>query len=551
MSISRRKLIKNAGVIGATGLVATKTGAMSSKPAKGDVAPKDHQYFNHGVASGDPLFDRVILWTRVTPFKFKSSIKVKWKIANDINMQQIVNSGEFTTNDKRDYTVKVDANGLMPGSWYYYQFSVDGKTSMVGRTKTAEETGLDSLRLAVVSCSSLPHGYFNVYRALAQRNDLDAIVHLGDYIYEYGQGQYGNAKLDDVRALQPAHEIKTLEDYRTRHAQYKADEDLQAAHQQYPFIVTWDDHEFANDTWVAGAQNHQKDEGDFFKRKAAAKQAYFEWMPIRVQPEDFEAVYRVIKYGNLVDLIMLDTRIEGRDEQLGIFHQHERHDPNRTLLGFDQEQWLHNQLSTSTAQWKILGQQVMIQHRASIALPDKLGGGLSFFLDSWDGYTSTRKRLFNHVKENKIDNFVVLTGDIHSTWVADLCPDPYDPEQYNRFTGEGAIGVEFVTPSITSPALPPVVGDIAAAAFVANSPHLKFCDMVSHGFFILDVTKDRAQADWYFMDTIEKEYISHNHAVSYQTINKQNKLSRVSVPAKNRENSASLVPNYKYVFRNN
>lgn len=551
MSISRRKLIKNAGVIGATGLVATKAGAMSSMPPKGDIAPKAHQYFNHGVASGDPLFDRVILWTRVTPFKFKSSIKVQWKIATDINMQNVVNSGEFTTNEKRDYTVKVDANGLMPGSWYYYQFSVGGRKSMLGRTKTAEETGLDRLRLAVVSCSSLPHGYFNVYRALAKRNDLDAIVHLGDYIYEYGQGQYGNAKLDDVRALQPAHEIKTLEDYRTRHAQYKADEDLQAAHQQYPFIVTWDDHEFANDTWVAGAENHNKGEGDFFKRKAAAKQAYFEWMPIRVQPEDFEAVYRVIKYGNLVDLIMLDTRIEGRDEQLNILHQHERHDPNRTLLGFDQEQWLHNQLSTSTAQWKILGQQVMIQHRASIALPDKLGGGLSFFLDSWDGYTSTRKRLFNHVKENKIDNFVVLTGDIHSTWVADLCPDPYDFEQYNRFTGEGAIGVEFVTPSITSPALPPVIGDIAAAAFVANSPHLKYCDMVHHGYFILDVTKEKAQADWFFIDTIEKESIQCTHAVSYKSVNKQNKLTKVAKPTEVKPHDVALVPNYKYVFRNN
>lgn len=545
MSISRRNLIKNAGVIGATGLVASQAGAMSSMPQK-----PDHLYFYHGVASGDPLADRVVLWTRVTPVADEASLTVKWKIATDMTMQQVVNSGEFKTTPVRDYTVKVDADGLMPGSWYYYQFSINGKKSVVGRTKTADETGLDRLRLAVVSCSSFPHGYFNVYRALAQRNDLDAIVHLGDYIYEYGQGQYGNSKLNNARALKPAHEIKTLDDYRTRHAQYKTDKDLQAAHQQYPFIVTWDDHEFANDTWVEGAQNHQKNEGNFFKRKAAAKQAYFEWMPIRVQPEEFEAVYRVIKYGNLVDLIMLDTRIEGRDEQLGIFHQHERHDPNRTLLGFDQEQWLHNQLSASTAKWKILGQQVMIQHRASIALPDKLGGGLSFFLDSWDGYTSTRKRLFNHVKENEIDNFVVLTGDIHSTWVADLCPDPYDWEQYNRFTGEGAIGVEFVTPSVTSPALPPVIGDIAAAAFVANSPHLKYCDMVHHGFFILDVTKERAQADWFFMNTIEKEYVSYRHAVSYKSVNKQNKLSKATAPVEVVANSAPLVPNYKNTFRN-
>lgn len=548
MSISRRKLIKKAGVIGATGLVATKAGAMSSKPPKGTMPPQKHHYFNHGVASGDPLFDRVILWTRVTPVK-ERSLTVKWKIATDMKMQHVVNEGEFKTTAARDFTVKVDADGLMPDTWYYYQFSVGTKKSMTGRTKTAAETGLERLRLAVVSCSSFPHGFFNVYRALAKRNDLDAIVHLGDYIYEYAQGKYGNAKLNDVRASKPAHEIVSLEDYRTRHAQYKMDEDLQAAHQQYPFIVTWDDHEFADNTWKEGAANHQKHEGDFFKRKAAAKQAYFEWMPIRVQPEKFEPVYRVIKYGNLVDLIMLDTRIEGRDEQLNLFQHHERHDPNRTLLGFDQEQWLHNQLSTSTAQWKVLGQQVMIQHRASIALPDKLGGGLSFFLDSWDGYTSTRKRLFEHVRDNKIDNFVVLTGDIHSTWVADLCPDPYDLKQYNRFTGEGAIGVEFVTPSITSPALPPVIGDIAAAAFVANSPHLKYCDMVRNGFFILDVTKEKAQADWYFIDTIEKESIQYEHAVSYKSVNKQNKLTKAAKPDSVKLNKAELVPNYKYVYR--
>lgn len=548
MSISRRKLIKKAGVIGATGLVATKAGAMSSKPPKGTMPPKEHNYFNHGVASGDPLSDRVILWTRVTPVK-EHSLTVKWKVATDMKMQQVVNEGEFKTTAARDFTVKIDADGLMPDTWYYYQFSVGNKKSMTGRTKTAAETGLERLRLAVVSCSSYPHGYFNVYRALAKRNDLDAIVHLGDYIYEYAQGKYGNAKLNDVRASNPSHEIVSLEDYRTRHAQYKMDEDLQAVHQQYPFIVTWDDHEFADNTWKDGAANHQKQEGDFFKRKAAAKQAYFEWMPIRVQPQQFEAVYRVIKYGNLVDLIMLDTRIEGRDEQLNLFQHHERHDPNRTLLGFDQEQWLHNQLSSSTAQWKVLGQQVMIQHRASIALPDKLGGGLSFFLDSWDGYTSTRQRLFEHVKENKIDNFVVLTGDIHSTWVADLCPDPYDLKQYNRFTGEGAIGVEFVTPSVTSPALPPVIGDIASAAFVANSPHLKYCNMVRNGFFILDITKERTQADWYFIDTIEKESIQYEHAVSYKSVNKQNKLTKATKPASVRTNTAELVPNYKYVYR--
>lgn len=541
MSLSRRNLLKRAGMVGATAAVSGQALGMTSKPVD-PLAEKEIVDFGHGVASGDPLSDRVILWTRISP-QIEAPVSVKWRICEDVEMENEVNSGTFTTDASRDFTVKVDADGLLPNTWYYYQFEAGATKSEIGRTKTAAESGLDRLRLAVVSCSSFPHGYFNVYRVLSERNDLDAIVHLGDYIYEYEQGHYDDQKLREQRALLPKHEIVSLTDYRQRHNLYKRDLDLQAVHQQYPFIVTWDDHEFANDTWKDGAENHNEADGDWIARKHAAKKAYFEWMPIRHQPDDLEAVYRKLQFGNLVDLLMLDTRVEGRDEQpSGIHAQAIRHDENRTLLGFDQEAWLHNQLKASTAKWKVLGQQVQIQKLGPVALPDKLGGGLSFFLDTWDGYTATRERLFNHIDDNNIDNMVVLTGDIHSTWVADLAHDPLDKRYYNGKTGEGSLAVEFVTPSVTSPALPPVIGDIAAGAFKVTSPHLKFCDMVHHGFFVLDVTEERAQADWYYVDTISEKSTKHDHEVSFKTDSGANRVSDASGPAPARTNPASFAP---------
>lgn len=542
MSVSRRNLLKNAGIFGASAAVPSQALGMSSKPAVDPLAEKVMVDFGHGVASGDPLSDRVILWTRISP-QINTAIDVSWRICEDVEMQQEVNSGTVTTDSSRDFTVKVDADGLLPNTWYYYQFSAGNKLSAIGRTKTAAETGLDRLRLAVVSCSSFPHGYFNVYRILAERNDLDAVVHLGDYIYEYDQGHYGDKALELQRALLPKHEIVSLTDYRQRHNLYKRDQDLQAVHQQYPFIVTWDDHEFANDTWKDGAENHNDGEGDFLARKAKAKQAYFEWMPIRNQPEDLGSCYRKLPFGNLVDLLMLDTRVEGRDEQpKGIHAQQIRHDENRTLMGFEQEAWLHNQLKSSTAKWKVLGQQVQIQQLGPVALPDRLGGGISFFLDTWDGYTATRERLFNFIDDNNIDNMVVLTGDIHSTWVADLSHDPFDQRYYNGKTGEGSLAVEFVTPSVTSPALPPVIGDIAAAALKSSSPHLKYCDMVHHGFFILDVTDERAQADWFYIKTIKQKSTEYYHAVSYKTTDQANRVTQVVAPAIVSEHVAVLAP---------
>ncbi|MTI33004.1 alkaline phosphatase D family protein, partial [Xanthovirga aplysinae] len=266
--------------------------------------------FYHGVASGDPLSDRIIIWTRVTTGE-ERALNINWVMALDPELNQIVKSGTASTDINQDYTIKVDVDGLQPSTTYYYQFSVDGYYSLVGRTKTAPIEDVDQLNFAVVSCANYQEGYFSAYRKIAQRSDIDAVIHLGDYIYEYEEGGFG-----DSRDHEPEHEIITLEDYRSRYSYYRLDPDLRAVHQQHPFITVWDDHEFANNAYKDGAQNHQPStEGPWNERKENAWQSYFEWMPVRKPNSENYQIYRKISYGNLVDLIMLDTRIEGRGEQ--------------------------------------------------------------------------------------------------------------------------------------------------------------------------------------------------------------------------------------------
>lgn len=524
MAITRRRFLTqtSAGVAGATALGCSPLSmAMSSTPVDEDVNPGE---FNYGVASGDPRQDRVILWTHFQP-EVTLPVSVEWRVATDEAMSNVVRSGSFHTSAERDYTVKVDADGLTPGTRYFYQFNVQNKFSPVGRTRTAPEGDISAARFAVVSCSSYAHGYFNVYRAVAGRNDIDAVLHLGDYIYEYGQNEYDELLLRSKRPLAPAHEIISLSDYRRRHAYYKLDEDLQAVHQRHPFITVWDDHEFANDSYADGAENHNDGEGDWNERKAAAKQAYFEWMPIRENSDG--SIIRTLSYGNLLDLMMLDTRIEGRVVQpSGADKQTEAKDSNRSLLGFEQEAWLHNQLQTSTAQWKILGQQVMIAQRYFINLPDYFGGGASLWLDSWDGYAATRDRLLSLIRQQQIGNVVVLTGDVHSSFASDLSDDPYDGDNYNRHTGEGSLAVEFVTPSVTSPGFPPVIAETGAATIMSASPHIKLAELRQHGFILLSVTREMTQADWYYVPQILSPSADYFHAYSYRTLSGENRLQK-------------------------
>lgn len=489
--ISRRAFVQTTTAAAALPLIA--------QARLGAVQTVSDRVFRHGVASGDPLADRVMLWTRVTVSG--STAQVRYVMARDPALARVVARGEVATGAARDFTVKVDVTGLEPGTTYYYRFeSADGQ-SPIGRTRTLPSAGVSRIRLGVVSCSNLPFGYFNAYAALAARADLDAVVHLGDYIYEYANGGFGDGTALG-RVPDPDQEMVALDDYRRRHAQYKADPDSQAVHRQHPFIVVWDDHELTNNAWSGGAQNHNPEagEGDWYGRRNAAVQAFFEWMPIR---EDRQAlsprIYRTLRFGDLADLIMLDTRLVGRDEQTALRDDiASLESPNRSLLGAAQEGWLHGELAESkraATRWQLLGQQVMFA-------PQSAPGRPTTNSDSWDGYRVTRDRVFDMVEQLKVDSFAVLTGDVHSSWAYDLPRRPYDA--YDPGTGRGSLGIEFAGTSVTSRsnlgAGPD--GEQQLAATRAARPHLHYVDGRYRGYYLVDLTRERLQADFFVMKTI-------------------------------------------------
>jgi alkaline phosphatase D len=537
-AFDRRAFLRRAGLAGA-GTVAMSGAKRPAAHADEALAP-----FLHGVASGDPLHDRVILWTRVTVAD-AAPVPVRWTVARDPDLADVVASGTVITDATRDHTVKVDAAGLAPATTYWYGFWARGHRSLTGRTRTAPAAGqaVDRLRLGVVSCSNLTGGYFNGYALVAKRNDLDAVLHLGDYVYEYGNGddRYGPASLEGQRDHQPPHEMVTLADYRLRYATYRLDPDLRRLHQLYPWICVWDDHEITNDAWKDGAENHEPDDPDtpgeagldYATRRRHAQQAYREWLPIRT--DDAARIYRSFRYGDLADLLMLDTRIEGRDQPTGgpltpNLTDETLDDPDRELISEAQRTWLYGQLKGSAqrgATWRILGQQVMLMQWNAGGLPSGIAGqdapgllpvrdgGNAVNPDAWDGYTAERRRLYDHLEAGGIDNLVVLTGDIHSSWAADLPRDPYDPAVYDPVSGAGSLGVEFVTPSVTSDNLNEILAEQAGedepypegsstpfeVGTMADNPHIKYVDLDRHGMMILTVTPEAAQADWVFTPT--------------------------------------------------
>ncbi len=480
----------------------------TSKSVQACLAP-----FYHGVASGDPLSDRVIIWTRFTPDSLDPAPQiVEWKIALDTLFTQGTQSGVVITDESVDYTVKADPTGLLANTTYYYQFKANNQLSVIGRTRTAPMGDCDSLRFAVVSCANYEAGYFNVFANLKERNDFDAVICLGDYIYEYESGGYAPNETAN-RQWSPENETVSLLDYRSRYSTYHLDDNLRELHQQFPFIVVWDDHETANDSWMNGAENHQTNEGSFSARKQAAKKAFFEWLPIRTTgTTDQYQIFRDIRYGDLVDLIMLDTRLHGREEQAGTSGTTVT-SQNRQLLGTDQFSWLGDRLSSSTSQWKLLGQQVMMAPLTLFGIP--LNG------DQWDGYPAERTRVYNYILNNNITDVAVLTGDIHSSWANDL-PGP----TYNGSTGGGSVGIEFVAPSVTSPGIDIPAG---ASAVMASNSHIKYADLSQHGYVILDINKQRIQADWYYVSTVDQPSSDFSYAASF----KSNHLTRhlVSSPS--------------------
>jgi len=520
--VGRRDLLRGAAVLAVPFAPALAGCSTDDAPAS--------ERFKHGIASGDPLPDGIILWTRVTG-DGSAPLDAEWEVAEDPEMTKRVASGTAHTDADHDFTVKVDVRGLQPGRTYYYRFRALGGAARIGRTRTAPSGATPRLRLAMVSCASYAHGYFHGYRALATHLDLDAVIHLGDYIYEYGDGEYG-----DVRGYQPPTEILTLADYRTRHAHYKGDPDLQEIHRQHPFITIWDDHETANDSYKDGAENHSPErEGSFADRKAAARHAYNEWMPIREQTED--RIFRKLAFGDLVDLVMLDTRLYGRTKQPGgIIGAPPLPDPTRTLLGDEQAAWMEDQLKTSTARWKLLGQQVMVGN-----LITQKGKELAN-LDQWHGYPESRTRLLNFFRDSGVKDIIVLTGDIHSSWANELVIDPNDPQLYDPATGKGSLAVEFVTPGITSPGIPEVFLGIIEQTRPLN-PHIRFVEPSHRGFVILDITPERVQAAWHLFDDItQPEPATPKFSAGWSVKAGETRLVAESAPAPPRDGASPAAP---------
>ena len=377
----------------------------------------------------------------------------------------------------------------------------------------------DSLRVAVVSGSNYNSGFFNAYKSIALRNDFDAVLHLGDYIYEYGTDEYGT---NPERGLEPSTEILTLSDYRMRYSHYKLDPDLRMLHQQYPWYVIWDDHEVANNGWKNGAENHtQGTEGDWGQRKSAGEIAFLEWIPIREihdvnHPEN--KIHRTIKWGDLATFIFLDTRYEGRDNQdsLGI------DDPNKTILGTAQFNWMKSELYSAQysnlSRWKLIGNQVM--------MAPLLIAGQVVNKDQWDGYRADRQRVLNYINGMNIKNTVILTGDIHTSWASDV-PNP-TLGSYGA-NGQGSGTVEFVTPSITSPSVS-YVGGLGSSVITAANPHIKWVDLEKRGYYILNVTKMKTQADWYFINDISTTSFNETFAKAFYVNYNQNYINEAPMP---------------------
>ncbi len=417
IGLTRRDLIKYAGI---SSIVISSWGISSC------AEDEDPNFtFEHGVASGDPTESSVILWTRVSRTNFRdihddeqlsgiADANVSWRVATDESFTNVVNSGSTTVGSETDFTLKVDAQNLQSNTKYFYQFTVGPNSSVVGKTKTLSSGTVDRVKLAVVSCSNYASGYFNVYKEIAQMGDLDAVIHLGDYIYEYADSGYGS-----LRKLEPTHELINLADYRMRHALHKKDSNSQQMHASLPMIAVWDDHEVANDTWISGAENHDATtEGNFAARKASAIKAYFEWMPIRpVTPGVDSRVYRQFKFGDLVNLLMLDTRQAGRDQQLsyasfltadGSFDaekfQTELASTTRTMLGAEQKTWLKESLSSSIETWQVLGSQVLMMKNnlpSAVLLPDPLAPLVEF---TEYGQIATAFQTYSFFLGNGVDN---------------------------------------------------------------------------------------------------------------------------------------------------
>ena len=580
---SRRTVLKGAALAAA----AVAGGPLRVFDAEAAAAPASDGVFGYGVASGDPTADAVVIWTRATPPPRRPGdpvaapgsglgqpLQVHWEVARDASFHHRVGHGHVWTSPASDHTVKVDVRGLDAYTRYWYRFRAVGQTSAVGRTQTAPDDGLlHALRFALVSCSNYTGGYFTAYRALGRRDDLDFVLHVGDYIYEYGNGadRYGPLALVGTRDGVPATETIDLAGYRLRHALHKSDPDLALAHRRHPWITIFDDHEVANNTWAAGAENHTPGtEGDFALRRRQAYQAYLEWMPFRLPdqqavPHQGTRFFRRFTFGPLGDLSVLETR-QNRSPQVDVppftstggglipigipAVDAQLADPARHLPEPEQLGWLADGVADRGRPWHLIGNQVIL---TPVRFPGAvLGAPPELTLlnsDQWDGYQADQAALLAHLGAQPpgAGDVVVLTGDIHSSWAMDLPASRSDP----AYT---PVGVEFVCPSVTSDgfyelvrAALPAGTSVAAAvattqgitATVAGAnPWIRYLDGLGHGYVLIDVTPQRVQADYYHTprpssalpDPRVDAAVEPAYAVSWQTVAGSRRVSAASGP---------------------
>ncbi len=511
--MDRRLLIK----LGTAGLAALSLpGAARANMAQG---------FTHGVASGEPGPHSVLLWTR---YAAANDAMLTAEVAETADFARVVGGGSVTAAGDRDHIAKLVVSGLEPGRWYYYRFvAPDGTKSLTGRTRTLPEGPTSAFTLALFSCSNLPFGWFNAYAHAAARQDIDLVVHSGDYLYEYPIGDYPSLKQAvPGRDIQPAHEMVALADYRLRYAAYRSDPDLARLHALFPMIAQWDDHEITNDAWKGGAENHNAGEGEWADRVIAAERAYREWMPVA------DTRWRDYQVGDLATIFLPETRVTGRDRQFEIdevvagagdtaaklrqFAETTYRDPARQMMGAEQEKWLFDGFAASTrsqTRWQVCAQQVVM---GSLFTPpeskDWFGAsmadnvrrrietaqlaakaGLPFNLDAWDGYPAARSRLLAAAQRADAD-LVTLTGDTHNAWAFDLSED-----------GRAA-GIEIAGQSVTSPGYEGYTSGISDAqrvsALRAASPQLKWANTQDRGYVTVQLTRERVTANWHNVETI-------------------------------------------------
>jgi len=487
--------------------------------------------FAHGVASGDPDESSVIIWTRISAAK--KPVSCRWLVATDDSFLNIVASGIKQANKKSDYTVKVLVSGLAPGQTYYYKFEAPEEISATGRTRTLPVGHLDNLTLAVATCSNYPFGYFNAYDAIARDENIDLVLHLGDYIYEYGVDSYGGDTGRTIgRSHEPAHEIVSLADYRQRHAQYKSDPASMAMHAQHPLIVIWDDHESANNPWMGGAQNHQNDEGSWSKRRAVSLQAYYEWLPIRDpgKQENQAEYWRHYKFGDLASIITLESRHTGRAKQIEYgdhldklktpeqalkFKQSILANPERKFLSDRMQNFLAAELAesvTAKRRWRLIGNQSVMAKSTSPRLDapffkqlaKQLEGGalrrlegltqlgelaLPGDLDAWDGYPAAREEFYQIAREANATDLLVLSGDSHSFWQNQL----FDVDNH-------AMGIELGSTGISSPRSLLAFGEEGLKRFdqasAADNKEIVWADGRHRGFIRLKLDHQKVHADY-------------------------------------------------------